>query len=154
MLMNEGKRYNTRQRRIILNYLQSNNETPRTAAQISAHCASRGEAVGLTTIYRQLDRLLDEGLIKKITVEGIAGACYQFIGGAREDGASSAGSRFHLKCEDCGQLIDLECDYIDDLYSHISHEHQFAVDSLKTVLYGKCAGCSRAKTADKPEEKH
>ena len=70
--------YNTKQRQIILDYLIKN-DNHTTAADIERHLALCGKKVGMATIYRYLNKLSDEGVVRKFSSE--SGACYQYIKG-------------------------------------------------------------------------
>lgn len=124
--------YNTKQREAILQYILSLGNVHVTAAQIAKHFTNL--PVGRTTIYRHLDRLTEEGTLRRYT--GDSGACYQYIGSG-----DCCGTHFHLKCESCGKLEHLECETLSQIEKHVLCEHAFMVNAQKTVLYGKCGDC-------------
>ena len=126
--------YNTKQKEAVLACLKELSEGHVNAADIAKHLAKAGSKVGLTTIYRQLDKLVDEGTVKKFVTEG-SSACYQYVG----DG--HCGEHFHLKCESCGKLIHLKCRTFDRLSDHILQEHGFLSNPGRTTLYGVCSDC-------------
>lgn len=128
--------YTTKQRDAIVSYLSSLGAAHVTAGRIAEHFKEQEICVGLTTIYRQLDKLVQQGVVKKYTVDGINGACYQYIS---ED--SDMNDHYHLKCEMCGELIYLQCDYIDALSRHFLENHLFALEPQKTLFYGRCNNC-------------
>ena len=68
--MNTGKHYHTKQQKIILEYLMSGGQSYVTVSQIAAHLKEQGQSVGLTTIYRHLDKFEQEGLVHKIVLDG------------------------------------------------------------------------------------
>jgi Fur family ferric uptake transcriptional regulator len=137
-----GKRpvnYSTKQRGAVLEYLRAARDRHVTAAAIAAHFADTeaGERVGRTTVYRQLERLEREGLIRKYAGDANV-ACYQYTGGDEE----TAQEHYHLKCESCGGLFHLQCRTLERIAEHILREHGFSVDSRKTVYYGICGACA------------
>jgi Fur family ferric uptake transcriptional regulator len=137
-----GKRpenYSTKQREAVLEYLRLMKDSHVTAAGIAAHFAhaEAGERVGRTTVYRQLERLEREGLIRKYAGDANI-ACYQYTGGDEH----SAREHYHLKCESCGGLFHLQCQTLERIAEHILREHNFRVDSRKTVYYGICGDCA------------
>ena len=135
--------YNTRQSEAVLACLKKHGGGHVSAAEIASELAERGERVGLTTVYRRLERLVEEGSVKKFAVDG-GSACYQYVGGGE------CCEHFHLKCEDCGKLIHLQCRTFDRLREHILQEHGFLSDPGRTTLYGFCSECRarREKTED------
>jgi Fe2+/Zn2+ uptake regulation proteins len=130
--------YNTKQKQLILNCLMQNKDRHITADEIKEFLSKGNDMVGKTTIYRYLDKLVSQGLVRKYTVEGGKSACYQYM-----DQMDQCRNHFHLKCVDCGQLIHLECDYLDDINKHIQSHHDFKIDHSKTVLYGQCGKCAK-----------
>lgn len=104
-----------------------------TANQIMTHLRKQGQSVGLTTVYRHLDRFEKEGVVHKIVLDGNSGACYQYAGAGE--------SRLLLKCEGCGGIIPMNCSHMPQLYEHVLQEHQFQVNPHRTMFYGRCDHC-------------
>lgn len=138
--MPEG--YKTKQRQRILDCLIANSHRHVTVDDVAACLLQRGETVGKTTIYRYLEKLVEEGRVRKFIAEGES-ACFQY---SSDDGCSR---HFHLKCLACGRLIHLECGYLSQLESHIYEEHHFIVHSGRTVFYGLCADCAGTSEKEK-----
>lgn len=133
----EQKIYKTRQRSQILNCLIENSSKHLTADEISVILKEKNCEVGKTTVYRSLEKLINEGSVRKYICEEGRSACFQYV-----DGNENCHQHFHLKCIECGKLMHLECDYLSDLEKHIFEHHKFIVDNTKTVLYGVCEECS------------
>jgi Fur family ferric uptake transcriptional regulator len=129
--------YNTKQKEKLLEYLVKNKEKHTNVQEISAFLTAEGTPVGVATIYRQLDRLVEQGLVRKYAFDGKTCACYQYI----EDDEQCR-SHFHLKCLSCGKLIHLDCEHLAELTRHIEDEHGFEIDYSQTVFYGRCSDCS------------
>ena len=97
----------------------------------------QGEAVGLTTVYRQLERLEKAGKVHKLVTD--TGAKYQFC-----TCAASGRDCFLLKCEKCGTVQHVDCSRLAPLYRHLEEEHGFAIDAHRTLFYGLCRRCREA----------
>ena len=136
--MSKSTGYNTRQKENLLAFLVKNKERHTNVQEISAYLSGEGISVVTATIYRQLDRLVEQGIVRKYILDGKSGACYQYI----ED--DDCHEHFHLKCTSCGQLIHIDCDFLAGINQHIYEHHRFSVDSSQTVFYGTCAQCSKA----------
>ncbi len=136
--MRSNKEYNTKQKENLLSFLVRNKDRHTNVQEISAFLAGEGTPVGTATIYRQLDRLVEQGMVRKFLLDGKTGACYQYI--SSTDGCNE---HFHLKCISCGKLIHFSCHYLSEVNRHIYEEHGFTVNSSQTVFYGKCTECSR-----------
>lgn len=134
--MTKPEGYKTRQRELLLQYLIQHESGHVTAEDVADYLKSQNNGIGKSTIYRHLDKLVSSGLVRKYFFEEGAGACYQYSGKQDE-----CRHHFHLKCTGCGQLLHVECPYLDEIHQHVSAHHHFQVDHTKTVLYGLCEAC-------------
>ena len=136
--MRQIKSYKTKQKAEILAYMRKNLGSHLTAAQIAAHLREGGSGVGLTTVYRQLEQLVQAGEVQKYQLEGQNAACFEYIG-AEESGDSHG---FHFKCDVCGELIHFQCKELQHAHQHMLADHGFSIDEVRTVFYGRCDRCS------------
>lgn len=133
--MNHAKTYHTKQQNAILQFMMNSKQKYSTVSQIAEYLKEQGESVGLTTIYRHLDKFQKEGIVQKIVLDGNSGACYQYVDSGEEE------SKFLLKCEDCGDIMDMDCGHMSELYEHVLEEHHFNVNPHRTMFYGVCEKC-------------
>lgn len=136
--MAERTHYRTQARKELLNLLKKTPGRHFTAAEIKACFAAENKPIGTATIYRQLERFVEEGSIRKYVLGPGECACYAYT----ED--RECASHFHCVCETCGKLIHLDCDELRDIQAHLSEHHGFTWDSGKTVFYGICEQCRNA----------
>ena len=139
--MSTGEGYRTRQRELILQFLMENRQRHLSAEEIGDYLRAQGSPVSRATIYRYLDRLTEQGKVRRYFLEEGTGACYQFSDG------EGCREHFHLKCLGCGKLFHVECDYLAQVQAHVYAHHQFTIDNTKTVLYGLCAACAAKRTS-------
>lgn len=131
------KSYKTKQRAAILEYLKSNIDNHITADDIIDFFKNTDNPIGKSTVYRYLDNLVRENIIRKYaSIEHGEAACFQYISDNNE-----CHRHFHMKCSKCGNLIHLDCHEVEELSEHIFKEHRFKIDMCKTVLYGICENC-------------
>lgn len=135
--MQSVSEYKTKQRAALKHAVQASGGRHITVDGLTERLEKSGTAVGRTTVYRYLERLVKTGEVRKYSQAGES-ACYQYTG---TDNACH--EHFHLKCEECGRLIHIECDHLHDLSGHIEASHGFKVNMLKTVLYGICGDCAK-----------
>ncbi len=135
--MERGNGYRTKQKEQIYAFMLENRQRHVTANEIALYLSAEGTPVGVATIYRYLDKLVEQQEIRKYVMDEKSGACYQYVGA---DPVCNA--HFHLKCVRCHTLIHTDCDYLQELDQHIFEHHGFRVDQSKTVLYGICAACA------------
>jgi Fur family ferric uptake transcriptional regulator len=133
--MKRPNRYNTRQGKRIFDYMASLDGGHVTGSQIARHFENEEAVIGQTTIYRHLEKLVEGGKIRKYVLSG-GSACYQYT---RDE--KKCREHFHLKCEQCGSLIHLDCTLLDKIQGHLLKDHKFQINTLKTVFYGSCEKC-------------
>ena len=138
--MKRNSNYNTKHKELLLSFLRENSDEHITVQEISVFMSNAGTPMGTATIYRQLDRLVEQGCVKKYILDGRSGACYQYM-----ESDTDCNEHYHLKCVLCGKLIHLDCEVLNDINSHILQHHGFVVDSSKTVFYGQCEECTGGK---------
>ncbi len=136
--MGEKGQYKTRQREEMLTYLASVKGKHFTAADICSHFKKIGKPIGTTTVYRQLDRMVEEGLVNKYFIDENSSACFEFIDA---ENCCHQPACYHCKCEKCGRLIHMDCHEITELQEHLMQHHHFMIDPMRTVFYGICEAC-------------
>lgn len=136
--MNYKSTYRTKQKTELTDYLKEKSGEHITANEICEHFRSQGNPIGLTTVYRHLERLVEEGLVNKYIVDKNSPACFEFV---TKDAHTHDHICFHCKCEKCGKLIHLHCEELEKISVHLSEEHNFLLNPLRTVFYGVCEDC-------------
>ena len=131
--------YKTRQREIMMEYLQAVPGRHITAGDVCEHLKSKGQTIGQATVYRQLERLVDEGIVGKYIIDGNSPACFEFMG---QDSHKGAEVCFHCKCEKCGKLIHMHCEELEGIGEHLYKDHGFTLNPMRTVFYGVCETCA------------
>lgn len=110
-------KYKTKQRARILEYLKNNSKQHITADEIINYFKKTENPIGKSTIYRCIDNLIEENVIRKYINEEGKSACFQYIDNQ----------------EDCANQ------------EHILKNHNFKIDVCKTILYGTCDKCMNNK---------
>lgn len=132
--------YKTRQKDAITEYFTERGEEHVTAAEIVDHLRTQGMKIAPSTVYRCLERLENEGFLRKYIIDEGSAACWQHLAMSGD-----CENHFHLKCTVCGRLIHADCSYLSTLSAHVQRHHGFVIDNLKTVLYGVCSDCAGIK---------
>lgn len=133
-------KYKTKQREVLLDYLESVPGTHITVGDVCSHLKAHGASVGQSTVYRQLEGLVDEGILQKYIIDANSPACFEYVG---RNVHATAEPCFHCKCERCGTLIHLHCEELNGLAQHLQAHHGFRLNPLRTVFYGLCEACAR-----------
>ena len=72
--------YQTKQMKQILAYLQTIEGTHVTAADVCSYFKEQGINVGTTTVYRNLEKMVEQRLVAKYNVDGTSSACFEYLG--------------------------------------------------------------------------
>ncbi len=128
--------YMTRQQRAVLSCMEACSGGCATAAELTELLHQQGQAVGLTTVYRQLEKLTQRGLVHKIVTD--EGARYQYCSAHGEEHVCCI-----IKCERCGHMEHVDCGHLGELYDHLASEHQFRINARRTLFYGLCERCAQ-----------
>ena len=134
--------YKTKQMAELLTFLESAKGRHITVNEICKYFKEKDISVGTTTIYRHLEKMVNEGLVAKYVVDGTSSACFEYIGNSD---SSVNVSSYHCKCEKCGKLIHLHCSEVESLKEHMIEHHDFQLDPARTVFYGICKECRNRK---------
>lgn len=117
----------TEQRQAIVAALQRA-ETPVTAQELHA----RLEGVGLATVYRNLQRLADEGQADTLRRDS----------GELAFRVCGSGHHHHLTCRSCGRVEEIHDCRLDDWAGEVARTHGFSAVEHSAELVGVCARCS------------
>ncbi len=122
--------YQTKQKGLILDIIKKQ----KSEFRVQDIYEALNKKVGLTTIYRLIDKLVKEGLLNKTIGEDNI-TYYQYLEKCEHE------NHFYLKCEKCGNIIHVDCDCIIDLMNHILAEHHFVASSEHIIISGLCEKC-------------
>lgn len=136
--MTRRSTYQTRQMKELREFLASTDGKHVTVKDICRYFDEAGRQVGTATVYRNLEKLMEEGIVAKYSADPSDSACFSYIGSGEECCHPVC---FHLKCQKCGRLIHLECDEITRLSEHMLRAHGFELNPVRTVFYGLCEDC-------------
>lgn len=136
--MSEKNSYKTKQLDMVLSYLKENKGKHVTALDMEKYFKENSIQIGMTTIYRHLERLKRDGLVAKYNISSTDSACFEYLG-------DSVSHSYHFKCERCGKLLHIQCKEIDNLESHLLMHHNLLLDPSSTVFYGLCEECKSEK---------
>jgi Fe2+ or Zn2+ uptake regulation protein len=102
-----------------------------TPSEIHVKALARRPGIGLTTVYRGLERLRDLGLIAEVSVPGAPAATYE-----------PAGPRHaHFRCTACNAIEDIGFALPKRTIANLASEHGFIIESESVTFEGRCARC-------------
>ncbi len=125
--------YNTKSKEIVAEEIKcfSNGFTIK---ELKESLDNKDKKIGLTTIYRALDKLENEGIVKKYFDENNV-AHFKYVNDCTSE------NHFYLKCVKCEKMYHVDCSCIDELSIHILKQHKFSIDTRNIILPGICNNC-------------
>ncbi len=123
----------TPQRRMILDVI-GHSHGHVTAEDIHRHIVAIYPDMSISTVYRNLERLLELRLVA-VTDMGGGRVAYEALGEARHH---------HLICRHCGATTELSDELVAGLRAGVLREHGFAADIDHLALWGLCRSCREA----------
>jgi Fur family ferric uptake transcriptional regulator len=116
----------------------------RSAQDIHAELRRRGERIGLTTVYRHLMVLSEDGAVDTIRDED---------GETLYRRCETSTHHHHVTCRSCGRSVEVEGRAVEQWAERVATEAGF-VDVDHTVeIFGLCPDCARtapSRTTDTP----
>ncbi|WP_159794894.1 Fur family transcriptional regulator [Puerhibacterium puerhi] len=127
----------TRQRAAVAEALDESPEF-RSAQQLHETLRARGDAVGLATVYRTLQALVDGGEVDVLRTgegESLYRRCV------------TRAHHHHLVCRSCGRTVEIDGPSVEAWASAMGAAHGFADIEHTVELWGTCADCRAAHGA-------
>lgn len=121
----------SRQRQAIVDYLMNTKEHP-TADMVYANVKKLYPNVSLGTVYRNLNRLADEGQILRL-------GCVD--GSERFD--ANIFPHYHFLCKDCRQIIDLPMESLHHIDILAGASFDGSIEGHSVLFFGQCKECQK-----------
>lgn len=128
----------TSQRLMVLNILRAHGDEHLTVEEIYDLAKEESPEIGLATIYRTVQVLLELHVIEKVTFDD-GFARYELNG----EETGSGHRHHHAICTQCGKVYSLETDLLDTLEKQVFESLGFEVTDHEVKLYGLCSACRR-----------
>ena len=124
----------TRQQAAVAELL-SRSEDFTSAQTVHARLREAGEGVGLATVYRTLQAMVEAGTVDVLRTDD-GEAVYR---------ACSTHHHHHLVCRSCGKTVEVEGPAVETWSDRVAHEHGFTEVTHSLEIFGTCAGCTAAR---------
>ena len=119
----------TRQREVVLQAVRSTMDHP-TADWVYRQARRRLPRISLGTVYRNLKKLSEDGVIREIH---IAGQTIRFD--------ANTGRHYHIRCLGCGRVNDLPISVDRGLEEEAGRAMNYRVISHQVEVLGLCPLC-------------
>jgi Fur family ferric uptake transcriptional regulator len=104
-----------------------------SAQQIHAELRRRGEHIGLTTVYRHLQVLSEEGSVDSIRDDNGETLYRQCV---------TSGHHHHLTCRNCGRSVEVEGRAVEQWAERVARDAGFTDVGHTVELFGLCPDCA------------
>lgn len=128
------KRRNSARRTRILEHLQDVDRFL-SSQEIHKQLKSQGQSLGLATVYRQLEILVEEGQLDSIVSpkgEKLFRHC-----GVDED------HHHHIICRKCGVTKQIEISEVEEMAELAGRKYKFSDVTHSLEIFGLCEKCSK-----------
>jgi Fur family transcriptional regulator, ferric uptake regulator len=120
----------TPRRALVLAELMSERDDA-TAQQLHDRLRSRGERLGLATVYRTLNALAEEGIVD-VLAHRPGELCYRWCGGEHHH---------HLVCSACHRVVELRDCALEPWLERVSAAAGFVATDHRLEVAGLCGDC-------------
>lgn len=130
----------TPQREATLLVLLENEKDHLSAEEIFFFVKQKNDEIGLATVYRTLEILVDLKIVDKISFDD---------GVARYDLRKEGAKHFHhhLLCLQCGNIEEIDEDLLGEVEKVVEKQFHFIVKDHRLTFHGICQNCQ-----NKPKE--
>jgi Fur family ferric uptake transcriptional regulator len=121
----------TRHRTAILEILEKRTQ-PATAEQVFFELNRAGISTSLSTVYRELDRLVNKNLVVQVKLNESKKALYEY---------NRMIHKHYLVCLGCKKMISLDTCPLKAYEKQLEEQTHFRITDHKLNLYGYCPEC-------------
>ena len=123
----------SKQREVILNTLKENVVHP-TAEYLYAKIQEKDPKISLATLYRNLNQLTENGIIKKI--DGLENSSHY---------DHNTHNHYHFICKKCNRVYDIKSEVAPDLINKTEELTDFLIENHDIVFSGICKDCRQSE---------
>lgn len=105
-----------------------------TAQQLHDRLRTRGQRIGLATVYRALDALAEAGVVEPLNHFRDT-LCYRVC---------RDGHHHHLVCTECHSIVELHQCELEEPLARVAAEHGFLATAHHLEVTGLCSACVRS----------
>jgi Fur family ferric uptake transcriptional regulator len=106
----------------------------RSAQDLYADLRERGNPIGLATVYRALQTMVEDGEVDVLRISDDAEAVYRRC--------STGHHHHHLVCYSCGRTVEVEGQAVERWAASVAREHGFTAVEHQVEVFGTCAACT------------
>lgn len=124
----------TKRGKMIFDYFKENPTLHPTAEEVYTHVKTLDSKVGIATIYRHLNSLVEQGHLREINLEK-QGVRYDLIDE----------EHYHFICDECGSIENFHLASLDTIQSDVEQLTQGKVSRKDIMIHGTCKKCKKGR---------
>ncbi len=128
--------YKTKHKDEIVGLLSARSDASFSAGDIYESLVAEGIAISKSTVYRQLDSLIEARLIKRFYSSSNDEYCYRYMGSE-----CKKIDYYTFHCEKCGKVVNVSKEDLGSLSTLLLSKYSFNIKAENSVLSGVCEGC-------------
>ena len=128
-------------RKIILKYILDTGIKHFSSQELYKLIEKKNPGIGMATVYRTLALLEEEGIICKVY---FGDDCIRY----EINDENEVHGHHHLVCQQCGKVIELKYDLLEDIERKIFLDHGFKVVDHEVKFIGICSDCAKNTAKD------
>ena len=113
-----------------------------SAQEVHARLRASGDTVGLSTVYRAVQALVDDGELDSIRTDS-GEVVYR---------RCSTRHHHHLVCRTCGRTVEVAGPTVERWADRIAGEHGFTDVSHTLEIFGTCSVCAQTRVDSEPAQ--
>lgn len=131
------KPYETEQRKLLVALFRADPDRVYTADEVAQILRgdSDDEHCSISTVYRLISRLCDEGVLHRHARDGSRKFYYQYVKSCECE------AHLHLQCEQCGKIIHMDDLTSEQVLLEVLRKNGFSIDRAKALVPGICESC-------------
>ena len=130
------KSYHTKTTDLISQFITQRQEKSFTAGELSEYLRANGVDVNKTTVYRNLDKMTENGQLIKHKSMISDGFVYQTV-----DDENHCAEHIHFQCCKCGSVVHLDDEKTVEYLRSVSASLGLEIDLHLSSLNGLCKKC-------------
>lgn len=120
----------TRQRESIMSFFETYPHYHPTADEIYLYVKEKDENIGIATVYRNLKKMVEQGVIAELKVEK-QGVRYDLL----------THEHYHFICDTCGKIENFDSTTLDHINNEVENTTHGKVYAKQLTFHGICKDC-------------